>query len=247
MQQRRKLRWTFFVAITALVLPSCDDNSPVVEPLETLEVEDPWAPLLASEPTLRWDGIGVATGPDGAECATQEMPSAECCQAFPGLPNCSWGNCGDERDTIIREYTFYGSSWAPHCVNFATSGGTTNFSWSELNDGFSGGNPHNPYSIITSGLTTGLEATRSNYNRGGILLSSGYRCPHGNFAVGSPSPNSHHTRGRAADMYSADHGGVNWTETEFNLLKAAADATSPGPIESFSWTRYDDHHYHAAW
>jgi hypothetical protein len=48
--------------------------------------------------------------------------------------------------------------------------------------------------------------------------------------------------GQAADMYSSDHA---WTEPEFNLLKAAADAT--GPIESFFWNTYADHHYHAAW
>jgi Peptidase M15 len=95
--------------------------------------------------------------------------------------------------------------------------------------------------MIRAALTTGLETTRTNYNRGGIRLTSGYRCPHGNANVGGVV-NSLHVHGRAADMYSADH---TWTETEFNLLKAAADAT--GPIESFTWTEYDDHHYHAAW
>jgi hypothetical protein len=36
-----------------------------------------------------------------------------------------------------------------------------------------------------------------------------------------------------------------WSEAEFNLLKAAADATNP--VESFPYNRYADHHYHAAW
>jgi hypothetical protein len=94
---------------------------------------------------------------------------------------------------------------------------------------------------VTAGLTSGLEATRTNYNRGGTQLTSGYRCPHGNAAVGGAAQ-SYHMHGRAADMYSASH---TWTEAEFNLLKAAADQT--GPVESFSWTTYTDHHYHAAW
>jgi hypothetical protein len=36
-----------------------------------------------------------------------------------------------------------------------------------------------------------------------------------------------------------------WTQTQFNVLKAAADAT--GPVESLHWTTYADRHYHAAW
>jgi hypothetical protein len=150
--------------------------------------------------------------------------------------------CGDERTEIIQEYATYGVN-TPHptCSEFASSGGSTNFSWSELNGGFSSGNPHSPWGIVKSGLTTGLEATRTNYNRGGITLTSGYRCPHGNYAVGGVSQ-SLHMRGRAADMKSAEH---SWTETEFGLLKTAADATSP--TESFFWNTYPDHHYHAAW
>jgi len=95
--------------------------------------------------------------------------------------------------------------------------------------------------VTLSGLD-GLEATRTNYNRGGIRLSSGYRCPHGNDAVDGVA-NSLHMQGRAADMYSADH---PWTEEEFDLLKAAADATNP--VQSTDWDEYpNDRHYHAAW
>ncbi len=233
------------------VLLSCDDAQDITEPLGE-QAADPWAQLWAPEAKLRWDGIQFATGPDGAQCATQELPSPECCQAFPSLPNCSWGNCGDERDDIIREYTFYGvSSLSPSCLNFASSGGSGNFSWSELNGGFTNGNPHNPWGIVTSGLVTGLEATRTNYNRGGILLTSGYRCPHGNNSVGGATQ-SYHMHGRAGDMYSEDHswvvnGTIMWTEIEFNLMKAAAESTSPAPFLSFDWEMYADRHYHAAW
>ncbi len=152
-------------------------------------------------------------------------------------------NCGanDERGEMIAEYHDHGVNYTPVCTDFATSGGSANFSWSELNGGFSNGNPHSPYGIVTGGLTSGLESTRSLYNRGGIQLTSGYRCPHGNAAV-SGAAQSYHMHGRAADMYSASHA---WTEAEFNLLKAAADQT--GPAESFSWSTYTDRHYHAAW
>lgn len=152
-------------------------------------------------------------------------------------------NCGanDERGEMIAEYHEHGVNYTPDCADFATSGGTANFSWSKLNGGFSNGNPHSPYGIVTGGLTSGLEATRTNYNRGGIRLTSGYRCPHGNAAVNGAAQ-SYHMQGRAADMYSASYA---WTEAEFNLLKAAADQT--GPAESFSWTTYTDRHYHASW
>lgn len=113
--------------------------------------------------------------------------------------------------------------------------------WSELNGGFSTGNPHNPWGIVRLALTTGLEATRTNYNRGGIRLSSGYRCPHGNAQVGG-TQQSLHVHGRAADRYSADH---PWTEEEFRPLREAASLT--GPVELLSWSTYPDHHLHAAW
>jgi hypothetical protein len=152
-------------------------------------------------------------------------------------------NCGDARGEIIKEYHDYNVNLTPACSDFASSGGSANFSWSELNGHFQDGNPHNPWGLVSVALTDGLEATRSSYNRGGIRLTSGYRCPHGNYSptVGG-AVNSIHMHGRAADMYSSDH---PWTEAEFILLKAAANLW--GPTESFDWDTYADHHYHAAW
>lgn len=150
-------------------------------------------------------------------------------------------SCGDDRGVIIGEYHEYGVNYVPSCGDFASSGGSTHFSWSELNGGFSNGNPHSPYGIVSGALTSGLESTRSNYDRGGINLSSGYRCPHGNSAVAGKAQ-SLHMQGRAADMKSSDH---PWTEDEFNLLREAAELTSPE--ESLYWDTYSDHHYHAAW
>jgi len=154
--------------------------------------------------------------------------------------------CPDTVQKIIGEYATFNVTFRPTCAAFDSTGGSTHFSWSELNGGWQRGNPHRPWGLVTTGLTTGLEATRTNYNRGAILLTSGYRCPHGNAAVGGV-PQSLHMQGRAGDMYSADHGGLNWKKPEFELLKAAADATVPRPMESFKWSMYKDHHYHAAW
>jgi len=147
----------------------------------------------------------------------------------------------DDLDELRQEYIDMGKQSRPGRSSFSASGGTANFSWSELNGGFTDGNPHPPWGMVTQTLIDKLEATRTNYNRGGIRLSSGYRCPHGNRIVGG-KPESHHIYGRAADMFSASY---TWTEDEFNRLKAAADLTNP--LESFFWNTYDDHHYHAAW
>lgn len=151
--------------------------------------------------------------------------------------------CHDTVSAIIDEYVTFQVNPQPTCADFATEGGTANFSWSELNGGWAQGNPHQPWGMVVQGLPNGLEATRTNYNRGEILLTSGYRCPHGNAAVGGVA-NSFHMHGRAADMYSADHA---WTKGEFNKLRAAAFATVPPPVELFQWNTYTDHHLHAAW
>lgn len=151
--------------------------------------------------------------------------------------------CDPEVQVMIGEYVTYLVNLQPTCPDFTNTGGTTNFSWNALNGGFAQGNPHNPWGMVKVKLTNGLEATYTNYNNGAITLTSGYRCPHGNYSVGGAAF-SYHMHGRAADMKSAEHA---WTEQEFNLLKAAADSTSPAPIESLNWNTYADHHYHVAW
>lgn len=158
-----------------------------------------------------------------------------------------WGDaevqwCEDQTRSVMKEEYRGGQvAWTPDCSDFTDSGGSTHFSWSELNGGFTNGNPHSPWSIVRTILTDGLEDTRTNYNRGGIQLTSGYRCPHGNANVGGVQQ-SRHMFGVAADMYSAQH---QWTEEEFDLLRNAANLTNPD--ELFFWHTYTDHHLHAAW
>jgi hypothetical protein len=165
-------------------------------------------------------------------------------------------DCYDARSALNQQYVdtysggsmYFSLSMLPLCSSgdgdFQSGGGSpnSNFSWSELNGGFSTGNPNSPWGIVRTSLTTGLEATRTNYNRGGISLSSGYRTPSGNANVGGVF-GSYHVRGRAADMYSSAYA---WTQDEFNLMRQAA-ANTGNTVELLSWTTYADHHLHAAW
>jgi hypothetical protein len=204
---------------------------------------------------LVWSGAGwtppannllriVSTDAVGNFVAFASVPQAQTRQATvrvvpPAL-------CGDERDVIIQEYLTHQVNFVPTCDDFSNGGDTDNFSWAELNGYFSGGNEtrHYPWGIVRQVLKAGLEATRANYNRGGIRLTSGYRCPAGNSAAGSKAPQtSLHMHGRAADMKSAAH---TWTEAEFALLREAARLTN-NAVELSNWDDYPDHHLHAAW
>lgn len=189
-----------------------------------------------------WDDPPPPGGPGGCD------PMYEYCDGDPGGP----GNPGDpghpedpscdpEVETMIAEYTTYNVNLRPTCSDFTKSGGSTYFTWSELNGYFQDGNPHNPWGMVSSALINGLEATRANYGYP-IRLSSGYRCPHGNSDVNGAT-NSYHTHGRAADMFSVSP--RVWTEEEFDLLARAADLTNP--TERLTWDRYADRHLHVAW
>lgn len=151
------------------------------------------------------------------------------------------GGCAGERATMIAEYTSYGSSWIPTCAYFSSGGTSAHFTSAELNDNFSADNTHVPWTILRPALWAGLENTRSIYSRGGIRVSSGYRCPHGNALAGGVI-NSQHPRGTAADLYSNDH---PWTEAEWTLLRDAAVSAGAGYVTT--WTTYADRHLHADW
>ncbi len=156
--------------------------------------------------------------------------------------------CGERQvDEIYREYRDdrYGSNIRPECEDFSDSGDSTHFTWDELNGKYSStavvrGNPHLPWAMVTQGIKDGLDYIASNYaDFDGIELRSGYRCPHGNQIVGSTSPHSYHTHGRAADLWRN-----GWTRTEFDAVAQIADQLNP--IERFSYDRYSDHHLHVA-
>jgi hypothetical protein len=171
-----------------------------------------------------------------------------CCSAdgsnwwnyFGGNLHAAW-DCNDARSALDQEYvdTYSGGSMyfsyglLPHCTwvdgDFNSSGGSTNFSWDELNGHFRSGNPNYPWGIVRTSLVVGLEATRTDYNSRGITLSSGYRTPSGNAIQPQSVFASYHVYGRAADMCSSDicasRGCANWTVDEFNVLRQAAANT----------------------
>jgi hypothetical protein len=151
------------------------------------------------------------------------------------------------KDTIRSEYRLLAPDlhWSPSCSEIVNDGGTTNFSWDNLNDNFSQGSGHPRWAAVWPSLGSKLEALLTAYNRGGIRVSSGYRCPHGNATIPTASKTSNHMKGAAADLYSSQYTGTNWTETEFNLMRDAGNTLSPA--ESFLWARYPDHHYHISW
>ena len=157
--------------------------------------------------------------------------------------------CGEpEVDEIYREYrdARYGSNIRPECEDFSNSGDSTHFTWDELNGKYSPttvvqGNPHLPWGMVTQRLKDGLDYIATNYaNFDGILLTSGYRCPHGNQIVNG-AQNSYHTHGRAADLWRN-----GWTETEFNRVRSVAMLAGALPDELSTFTTYANHHLHVA-
>ncbi len=162
-----------------------------------------------------------------------------------GPVSLSSGACSNQVvETMYQEYRnpTYGNTLRPTCSDFTSSGGSTNFNWSELNDGWSGGSAHPQLGMVKASLTTGLKATRVNFGNNPIYLSSGYRCPHGNQNVGGVV-NSAHTHGRAADMYSTRN--HVWTQQQFLLLRNAAVSANGSCT---NWDMYpNDRHLHCQW
>ncbi|MYG50291.1 MAG: hypothetical protein F4164_13210, partial [Gemmatimonadales bacterium] len=156
--------------------------------------------------------------------------------------------CGDERDTMLAEYGEYGVTGGPSsCDDFVGSGGGANFSWSELNGGFTDGHPHSPWGLdaVNSTLFPGLQATRTNYGNQPIRVTSGYRCPHGNASIPRADPQSNHMHGIAADIYGVSP----WNEAEFDRLMVAAKLANGSPMKledgsDMTYDTYADHHLH---
>lgn len=180
-----------------------------------------------------------------------------CSLTIPGLPSCSpqfyVGTtvyplaqtvdservCGVRQvDEIYREYRDdrYGSNIRPECEDFSDSGDSMHFTWSQLNGGFTDGNPHSSWGMVAQRLKNALDHIASNYaNFDGILLISGYRCPHGNQNVGGV-PHSYHTHGTAADLLRA-----GWGESEFENVASLARGLG---AETLPYTEYKNNHLH---
>lgn len=124
------------------------------------------------------------------------------------------------------------------------------FTWSELNGGFTDGNPNYGWGFLNQ-IAAGMVELLRVYWNSPLRMSSGYRSPAGNLAVNGSST-SHHMQGRAFDLYKSSvpagacpNGPACWTEEEFDELKDLADNMSP--YQSFGYYQYADRHFHVSW
>ena len=148
-------------------------------------------------------------------------------------------------------------TYRPSCYDFTDGGvSSANFSWSELNGGWAGGNEsiHRPWGMVDSNLPYNLEALRSlatnapdlvgyRNDKGEVPLNvtSGYRCPIGNKASGGVS-GSRHMVGKAADI------GTSQIKEYHDALEELARDMTPKPRYVSKWETYpDDRHLHIDW
>ena len=145
--------------------------------------------------------------------------------------------CNDQRICdLIAEYDEYGVGFTPVCVQFMSGGSTTNFSWNEFMGNWRNGTEfgkHSPYGIMQSNVMNGVQQLRDVDGRP-IVLTSGYRCPKGNSAVGGEQ-DSYHMSGRAVDIRTS------CDSTYFHDLSDIAQDLGFSPLP---WGTYPDCHLH---
>ncbi len=106
---------------------------------------------------------------------------------------------GDQRDSIIAEYSNFGVSLQPSCTTFtmAAPAGSL-FSFAQLNSGTYS------WAILLSSLSTGINSIHANYS-GTLTPNSGYRNPAKEYAIDQAqgarfAKNSRHEYGDAIDF-----------------------------------------------
>lgn len=164
--------------------------------------------------------------------------------------------CDDRKVEDLRSE--YSPKWA--CDKFQDSGGTADFTWSELNGHWAGGNEsrHAPWGYIEEGMASGLQKGRDAYGEA-ILVTSGYRCPIGNANQPDAVPDSKHKEGRAVDIYRyyPDVTRENptgkpgfWSVEECQELEDLMETRGEGsPLSCLKdgvW-RYTNRHLHVTW
>ena len=229
----------------------CDSSNPYAQPGCEYVPTDPC--LL--DPNAPGCGDPCSNDPFAPGCPPpcDINPDAEGCTPTDDGTGEQSNACNDERDRMFDEYATYGVIDRPaSCTVFTTSGGTAEFSWTQLNGGWADGNEHRPYGWIRGSLLNGLTQSSDNYWYkffGSINVRSGYRCPAANSRLANAAAQSYHIRGRAADMYglSMFGGNTRYSESAYNRLAESVLSTYPRPVEIFSYFQYTDHHLHAAW
>jgi hypothetical protein len=132
--------------------------------------------------------------------------------------------CGDERDSIIKEYITYKIPFTPTCDEFTQTAHTADYSFSDLNTGdYSWALIRQP--LVNSAVVGyGLEKWVANI--GSVhLITSAYRNPARNARVGGAT-SSRHLYGDAVDLQN-----VTRSTSEYNLLRKAALSAGADYVE----------------
>ena len=150
-------------------------------------------------------------------CSTPGSIGPGICYCFPLEANPGSGGGGGggsattEVDRIIAEYREYKLKPVPQSTDFTKDGHSKNFSTSEYNGSDNRATGHNHNYFIMGVMDTMAEGIRDLYNEEfnkdgstnyGLRLTSGYRCPEKNKAVGGEL-NSRHMWGHAVDLVPA--------------------------------------------
>ncbi|HEX8197645.1 MAG TPA: D-Ala-D-Ala carboxypeptidase family metallohydrolase, partial [Pyrinomonadaceae bacterium] len=135
--------------------------------------------------------------------------------------------CGDERDTIIREYRTHGVALKPACPDFTQTRGSERFPFSVLNTG------DYSWALIREPLTiyfTDYGLAQWDFESVGLQMNvnSAYRNPSRNSRVGGATA-SRHMYGDAADIKNETR-----SRDEYDRRAAAAQRANADYIEP--WT-----------
>ncbi|MCY4233065.1 MAG: D-Ala-D-Ala carboxypeptidase family metallohydrolase [Bacteroidetes bacterium] len=137
---------------------------------------------------------------------------------------------------MIKEYKDLSVGFTPSCSDFRTIGSTKNFSWNEFMGNWANGNEygkHRPYGIMDQSVMNRVQQLRDSMNAP-VILTSGYRCPAGNRAVGGKI-NSRHMHGTAVDIR---------TGCDRKLFNQLANKAKSLGFRHTEWGRYPDCHLH---
>ena len=163
--------------------------------------------------------------------------------------------CPNEQQCkLATEYEERSTGFAFSCDQFANAGGSPHFSWAELNGGWAGGNEpeHAPWGYIDQFLPPILEALRllaradSSLGAPVLYISSGFRCPDGNFNTPGAAPKSNHQGGIAVDISTRrlwGHLHPDEWRARYEVLRVLALSVGFDD-EELNFYTYSDHHLH---
>lgn len=133
--------------------------------------------------------------------------------------------CGDERDTIIKEYADCGVDLTPACADFTKTAHSKYFTFNEINTG------DFAWALVSKTLTVaasegyGLDKWREEYGSARII-NSAYRNPVRNAAIGGAAK-SRHMHGDAVDFRNGAGTQAEWDNMKAAALRAKADWIEP--------------------